>query len=86
MNVAAVQRHLKRNALAYLAALPMALTVLIAYMGTMFWSVRLSFSSSRMLPKSDFVGFAQYERLFSTSRWVTSLQSVLCWAFYWLFL
>ncbi|MGY2573640.1 carbohydrate ABC transporter permease [Vibrio sp. C8] len=81
MNVAAVQRHLKRNALAYLAALPMALTVLIAYMGTMFWSVRLSFSSSRMLPKSDFVGFAQYERLFSTSRWVTSLENLLIIAF-----
>ncbi|MEI8656662.1 carbohydrate ABC transporter permease [Vibrio sp. Hal054] len=81
MNVAAVQRHLKRNALAYLAALPMALTVLIAYMGTMFWSVRLSFSSSRMLPKSDFVGFAQYERLFSTSRWVTSLENLLVIAF-----
>ncbi|MBD0785356.1 sugar ABC transporter permease [Vibrio sp. Y2-5] len=81
MNVAAVQRHLKRNALAYLAALPMALTVLIAYMGTMFWSVRLSFSSSRMLPKSDFVGFSQYERLFSTSRWVTSLENLLVIAF-----
>ncbi len=81
MNVAAVQRHLKRNALAYLAALPMALTVMVAYMGTMFWSVRLSFSSSRMLPKSDFVGFAQYERLFSTSRWVTSLENLLVIAF-----
>lgn len=33
MNVAAVQRHLKRNALAYVAALPMALTVLIAIWG-----------------------------------------------------
>ncbi|MBD1567280.1 sugar ABC transporter permease [Vibrio sp. SA48] len=81
MNVAAVQRHLKRNALAYVAALPMALTVLIAYMGTMIWSVRLSFTSSRMLPKSDFVGFAQYERLFSTSRWIVSLENLLVIAF-----
>ncbi|WP_117233883.1 carbohydrate ABC transporter permease [Vibrio maerlii] len=81
MNVAAVQRHLKRNALAYMAILPMALTVMIAYMGTMFWSVRLSFSSSRMLPKSDFVGFAQYERLFTTSRWITSLENLLIIAF-----
>lgn len=81
MNVAAVQRHLKRNALAYVAALPMALTVMIAYMGTMVWSVRLSFSSSRMLPKNDFVGFAQYERLFSTSRWIVSLENLLIIAF-----
>ncbi|WP_353498546.1 carbohydrate ABC transporter permease [Vibrio chaetopteri] len=81
MNVAAVQRHLKRNALAYVAALPMALTVMIAYMGTMVWSVRLSFSSSRMLPRNDFVGFAQYERLFSTSRWIVSLENLLIIAF-----
>jgi glucose/mannose transport system permease protein len=77
MDIVAIQRHLKRNMLAYLAAIPMALTVFVAYMGTMFWSVRLSFSSSRMLPKSDFVGFAQYERLFETSRWVTSLENLL---------
>ncbi|KJY82888.1 sugar ABC transporter permease [Vibrio galatheae] len=81
MNIVAFQRHLKRNAFAYIAALPMALTVFIAYMGTMFWSVRLSFTSSRMLPKSDFVGFSQYERLFSTSRWITSLENLLTIAF-----
>ena len=81
MNVIAVQMHLKRNSLAYIATLPMALTVFVAYMGTMFWSVRLSFSSSRMLPKNDFVGFAQYERLFNTSRWITSLENLLLIAF-----
>ncbi|EAQ64789.1 hypothetical protein MED121_23609 [Marinomonas sp. MED121] len=81
MNVIAIQVHLKRNSFAYLAALPMALTVFVAYMGTMFWSVRLSFSSSRMLPKDDFVGFAQYERLFNTSRWISSLENLLLIAF-----
>jgi glucose/mannose transport system permease protein len=59
----------------------MAFTVIVAYMGTMLWSIRLSFSSSRMLPKNDFVGFAQYERLFETSRWITSLQNLLVIAF-----
>lgn len=81
MNIVATQIHLRRNAFAYIAALPMALTVFIAYMGTMFWSVRLSFSSSRMLPKNDFVGFDQYERLFGTSRWLTSLENLLIIAF-----
>ena len=81
MNIVATQIHLRRNAVAYLAALPMALTVFIAYMGTMLWSVRLSFSSSRMLPKNDFVGFDQYERLFGTSRWLTSLENLLIIAF-----
>ncbi|MGB0944294.1 MAG: carbohydrate ABC transporter permease [Marinomonas sp.] len=81
MNVIAIQMHFKRNLLAYIAALPMALTVFVAYMGTMFWSVRLSFSSSRMLPKNDFVGFVQYERLFNTSRWISSLENLLLIAF-----
>ncbi|WP_413282992.1 carbohydrate ABC transporter permease [Vibrio sp. MA40-2] len=77
MDIVVMKRHMRRNLLAYLAVIPMALTVFIAYMGTMFWSVRLSFSSSRMLPKSDFVGFAQYERLFETSRWIMSLENLV---------
>ena len=77
MDIVVINRHIRRNLLAYLAVIPMALTVFIAYMGTMFWSVRLSFSSSRMLPKNDFVGFAQYERLFETSRWITSLENLI---------
>ncbi|WED26298.1 sugar ABC transporter permease [Vibrio sp. DW001] len=77
MNIVATKRHIRRNLLAYLAIIPMALTVFVAYMGTMFWSVRLSFSSSKLLPKNDFVGFAQYERLFETSRWVTSLENLV---------
>ncbi|HEY7865045.1 MAG TPA: sugar ABC transporter permease [Psychromonas sp.] len=76
-----VRRHIQRNMLAYIAVIPMALTVFIAYMGTMFWSVRLSLTSSRILPKYDFVGFAQYERLFETSRWVTSLENLVIIAF-----
>ncbi len=81
MDLVAIKRHMRRNLFAYGAILPMAFTVIVAYMGTMLWSVRLSFSSSRMLPKSDFVGLAQYERLFETSRWITSLQNLLVIAF-----
>ncbi|MFA0442659.1 carbohydrate ABC transporter permease [Vibrio sp. 10N.222.51.C12] len=81
MDLVAIKRHIRRNTLAYVAILPMAFTVIVAYMGTMFWSVRLSFTSSRMLPKYDFVGFSQYERLFETSRWVTSLENLLVIAF-----
>lgn len=76
MNAAAFTRHIRRNLFAYIALLPMAIVVVFAYLGTMFWSVRLSFSSSRLLPKDDFVGFAQYTRLFETSRWITSLENL----------
>ncbi|ATU68478.1 carbohydrate ABC transporter permease [Piscinibacter gummiphilus] len=57
--------------------LPMLATVLFAYLGTVFWSVRVSVSSSRTLPSSDFVGLAQYTRLFASERWLLSLENVV---------
>ena len=76
LDAVAITRHLRRNLLAYLALAPMAAVVIFAYMGTMVWSVRLSFSSSRLLPKTDFVGLEQYQLLFQTSRWITSLHNL----------
>jgi len=66
-----------RAAAAQLALLPMALTVLGVYIGTVLWSIRISFSSSRVFPKNDFVGLAQYERLFQTERWIVSLHHIV---------
>jgi glucose/mannose transport system permease protein len=68
--------HWLRHLAVYSALLPMVATVLLAYVGTMAWSVRVSFSSSRTLPISDFVGLTQYERLFGTERWMLSLQNM----------
>jgi glucose/mannose transport system permease protein len=65
-----------RHLAAHAALLPMAATVILAYLGTVAWSVRISFSGSRTLPLSDFVGLAQYERLFGTERWILSLQNM----------
>jgi glucose/mannose transport system permease protein len=61
---------------AYIALIPMALTVLLAYLGTMLWTARVSVSSSRTFPASDFVGASQYIRLFNNERWLLSLQNV----------
>jgi glucose/mannose transport system permease protein len=61
---------------AYIAIIPMALTVLVAYLGTMLWTARVSVSSSRTFPASDFVGASQYIRLFNNERWLLSLQNV----------
>ncbi|MFS2135087.1 carbohydrate ABC transporter permease [Duganella sp. Dugasp56] len=62
---------------AYIAMIPMALTVLLAYLGTMLWTARVSVSSSRTFPASDFVGASQYIRLFNNERWLLSLQNVV---------
>lgn len=54
----------------------MALTAVVVYLGSMLWSLRISMSSSRSLPLHDFVGLAQYERLFANERWLHSLHNL----------
>ncbi len=70
------KKRYKVSIAAYIALLPMAATVLLAYLGTMLWTARVSVSSSRTFPASDFVGAAQYIRLFNNERWLLSLQNV----------
>lgn len=72
----AAPRRPRRALMAQLALLPMAATVLGVYVGTVLWSLRISVSSSQIFPRSDFVGLAQYERLFTTERWAISLHNV----------
>jgi glucose/mannose transport system permease protein len=61
---------------AALALLPTAVIVLVVYVGCMLWTVRLSFTSSTLLPKRDWVGFLQYNRLFLNDRFVTSAENI----------
>jgi glucose/mannose transport system permease protein len=61
---------------AQFALLPMAATVLVVYVGTVLWSVRISTTSSQIFPRDDFVGMAQYVRLFASERWMVSLHNV----------
>jgi glucose/mannose transport system permease protein len=65
-----MKKHLSR---AHLALLPMAFTALVCYLGATLWSIRISLSSSRTFPVDDFVGLAQYRRLFANERWLHSL-------------
>jgi len=66
----------RRAVAAQLALLPMAITVIGVYLGTVLWSVRISFSSSKIFPTDDFVGLSQYVRLFNTERWIVSLHNI----------
>src|SRR5262245_25263682 len=65
-----------RRTSVYLALLPMAITACAVYLGTTLWSLRVSFSSSRTFPTDNFVGFAQYARLFTDDRWLLSLTNL----------
>lgn len=75
--MAPVKRPFRRRRwVPWSALLPMALTVLVGYLGTVLWTLRMSLSSSRTFPSDDFVGLAQYERLFANERWLHSLQNL----------
>ena len=60
-----------------IALAPATIIVVVAYVGAMVWTVLLSFTSSKMLPIYNFVGFDQYQRLFNTERFVSSTWHIL---------
>ncbi|QTF10122.1 sugar ABC transporter permease [Brenneria izadpanahii] len=56
-----------------LALSPMLIVVLVAYIGSILWTVRLSMTNSRLLPTDDFVGLLQYRRLFANDQFYQSV-------------
>ncbi|QYK43383.1 MAG: sugar ABC transporter permease [Paracoccaceae bacterium] len=55
----------------------MVLTALVVFVGGTVWTVVHSFTNSRLLPRTDFVGLDQYRRLWTTSRWLVSIENIL---------
>ncbi|KIC51015.1 sugar ABC transporter permease [Tateyamaria sp. ANG-S1] len=71
-----------RNLSAKLASIPMVLTALVVFVGGTAWTVVYSFTSSKLLPKANFVGLDQYERLWSTRRWLISIENLAVYGFF----
>ena len=65
-----------KNLNAKIASIPMALTAIVVFVGCTGWTVVHSFTSSKLLPKLDFVGFDQYDRLWNTRRWLISIENL----------
>ena len=65
-----------RNINAKIASIPMILTALVVFVGGTTWTVVYSFTNSKLLPKLDFVGLDQYERLWSSRRWLVSIENL----------
>jgi len=61
----------------YVALAPAALIAAFMYVGTMAWTIWISFTSSKMLPINNFVGFYQYQRLFADERWQISASNLV---------
>jgi glucose/mannose transport system permease protein len=65
-----------RNISAKIASIPMILTAVVVFLGGTIWTVVYSFTDSRLLPRLRFVGLDQYERLWSNSRWLVSIENL----------
>uniref|UniRef100_UPI0013D784A2 sugar ABC transporter permease n=1 Tax=Klebsiella pneumoniae TaxID=573 RepID=UPI0013D784A2 len=66
----------RRGLAAWGALLPLALIVLVGYVGTVLWTLRTSVSSSRTFPKDDFVGLQEFERLLDNERWQLAIHNL----------
>ena len=54
----------------------MILTAIVVFVGCSIWTIVHSFTKSRMLPKLEFVGLKQYDRLWDTRRWLISVENL----------
>ncbi len=71
-----IERSLVHKLSSKIAAVPMAFSAVGVFVIATLWTVYHSFTSSRMLPKSEFVGVAQYERLWNSDRWFVSIENL----------
>ncbi len=71
------QMRLFRHPHAKIAAIPMILTTLVVFVGGTAWTVVYSFTKSKILTRHKFVGFEQYYRLWSNSRWQVSIENLI---------
>jgi glucose/mannose transport system permease protein len=68
--------RLLRNLNAKFASVPMILTAVVVFVGGTVWTIIYSFTSSKLLPRLDFVGLEQYARLWITPRWLIAIQNL----------
>ena len=65
-----------RNLNAKMASVPMILTAVVVFVGGTVWTIVHSFTSSKLLPRLNFVGLEQYERLWVTPRWLVAIKNL----------
>jgi len=68
--------QLFRNLNAKIASIPMVLTAVVIFVGGTIWTVVYSFTNSKLLPRENFVGLMQYERLWASNKWIISIENL----------
>lgn len=67
------------NPMAVIGLSPMIATAVGVFVICIIYSIVLSFTNSRLLPSFEFIGWQQYERLWTTQRWLVSVRNI--WLF-----
>jgi glucose/mannose transport system permease protein len=65
-----------RNLSAKAASVPMILTAVVIFVGGTAWTVLYSFTNSKLLPRLNFVGLTQYDRLWAAPRWQIAVENL----------
>lgn len=65
-----------KNLTGKIAMLPMILTALVIFLGGTIWTIVYSFTDSGLLPRLRWNGLAQYERLWSSRKWLVSIENL----------
>ncbi len=73
--------RLFKNLNAKVASIPMILTAVVVFLGGTLWTVLYSFTDSKLLPRLRFVGLEQYDRLWSSPRWLISIENLAIYGF-----
>lgn len=68
--------RLFRNLNAKIATLPMIFIAVVVFLGGTLWTVFYSFTKSGLLPSTKFVGLDQYERLWTSRKWLVSIENL----------
>ncbi|MEJ6077951.1 sugar ABC transporter permease [Vibrio sp. 1-Bac 57] len=76
MNKSSAPRQSLGELLPKLVVAPTFVVAVIFIYGFMLMNAWLSFSSSRMLPKYNWAGFLQYEKLFANDRWWVAAENL----------
>ena len=65
-----------KNLWSKIALTPMILTAVVVFLGGTIWTIVYSFTSSGLLPRLNWVGLDQYDRLWSTAKWIVSIKNL----------
>lgn len=73
--------QLFRNKSAKIAVIPMIVAALFVFVGGTIWTIVYSFTKSGLLPRLQWVGLDQYERLWATRKWLVSIENLAIYGF-----